>query len=97
MFGFGNRSKDEFVMPIAENRRFVRMRPSGRVTKDAKIFADAKSPALDCTVIDISAGGVCLDVCGLAPIPKRFTVLHGGAKKHGRLVWQKGRRIGVAF
>lgn len=61
------------------------------------MFADIKSPASPCTVIDISAGGACLDVPGSAAIPRRFTLNHAGTKKSCYLVWQKGRRIGVAF
>lgn len=80
-----------------EHRRFHRVRPSGLVPKTATLFADLKSPATSCTVVDISAGGACLDVYGSAPIPRRFTLNHGGTKKSCFLVWQKGRRIGVAF
>lgn len=80
-----------------EHRRFHRVRPSGLVPKTATIFADLKSPATGCTVVDISAGGACLDVFGSAPIPRRFTLNHGGTKKSCYLIWQKGRRIGVSF
>jgi hypothetical protein len=83
---------------MSENkRRFHRVRPSGLVAKTGMIFADLKSPASSCTVVDISAGGACLDVSGSAPIPRHFTLNHGGTKKSCYLVWQKGRRIGVAF
>jgi len=61
------------------------------------MFADLKSPATNCDVVDISAGGACLDVHGAQPIPKRFVLSHGGVRKSCRIVWQKGRRIGVAF
>ncbi len=82
---------------MQESRRFHRIRPAGLVPKTATIFADLKSPATACTVVDISAGGACLDVPGAAPIPRSFTLNHGGVKKCCYLVWQKGRRIGVAF
>ena len=82
---------------MRENRRFHRVRPSGLVPKTGMIFADLKSPATGCAVVDISAGGACLDVYGAAPIPRRFTLNHGGTKKSCYLVWQKGRRIGVSF
>lgn len=80
-----------------EKRRFHRVRPSGLVPKIGTMFADLKSPVSPCTVVDISAGGACLDVSGSAPIPRHFTLNHGGTKKSCYLVWQKGRRIGVAF
>jgi hypothetical protein len=80
-----------------EKRRFHRIRPSGLVPKSGTIFADLKSPATGCTIVDISAGGACIDVHGNNAIPRRFTLNHGGVKKSCYLVWQKGRRIGVSF
>ena len=47
-------------MPNSENRRFARVRPSGLVSKEGMIIVDPKKPALPCTVIDLSAGGACL-------------------------------------
>jgi hypothetical protein len=73
------------------------MRPSGLVPKTGTIFADLKSQPVSCNIVDISAGGACIDVHGSAPIPKRFILNHGGVKKSCYLVWQKGRRIGVSF
>jgi hypothetical protein len=61
------------------------------------MFADLKSPATACTIIDISAGGACIEVHGAGTIPRRFTLNHGGTKKTCSIVWQKGRRIGVTF
>lgn len=84
-------------MGTRENRRFHRVRPSGLVPRTGTIFADLKSPASPCFVVDISAGGACLDVPGSAAIPRRFTLNHGGTKKSCYVVWQKGRRIGVSF
>jgi hypothetical protein len=80
-----------------EKRRFHRIRPSGLVPKTATIFADLKSPPTPCTIIDLSAGGACLDVHGSDIIPRRFVLNHGGVKKSCYLVWQKARRIGVTF
>ncbi|CAL8973185.1 hypothetical protein RHODGE_RHODGE_03448 [Rhodoplanes serenus] len=82
---------------MLEKRRHMRVKPSGLVPKVGKIYVDAKSPTVDCQVIDISAGGACLYVQGTAPIPKRFVFLHGGAKKSSRLVWERGRKIGIQF
>ncbi len=67
------------------------------IPKTAIMFADLKSSATACTIIDISAGGACIEVPGAGAIPRRFTLNHGGTKKTCNLVWQKGRRIGVSF
>ena len=82
---------------MRENRRFVRVRPAGLVSRAAKIIADPRTPVVDCNIIDLSAGGACLEVPGTGTIPKRFVLFHGGTKKSVTVVWQKGRRIGVRY
>jgi len=88
---FGNR------MEKINQRRFHRVRPTTTNAKSGTIFVDLKKPATPCNVVDISAGGACIEVHGTATIPKRFVLNHCGVKKSCRLVWQKGRRIGVCF
>ena len=82
---------------MRENRRFVRVRPSGLVSKGAKIILSAKAPVIDCHVVDLSAGGACLEADNAAKIPNRFVLLHAGAKKNCLVVWRTGRRLGVSF
>jgi PilZ domain len=83
-------------MGTSEHRRFHRMRPTASA-RTGTIFVDVKTPTTVCNIIDLSAGGACIEVHGTATIPKRFILNHGGVKKSCRLVWQKGRRIGVSF
>jgi hypothetical protein len=82
---------------MENQRRFARVRPSGLMPKSGKIIVDLKKPALDCEVVDISAGGAHLAVHGSDAIPPRFTFLYSGSKKLCRAVWVKGRRVGVTF
>jgi hypothetical protein len=82
---------------MRENRRFVRVKPSGLVSRSGKILLGDKTPPLDCSVVDISAGGACLEVNNVGALPKRFVLLHGGAKKSCLLVWKTARRLGVSF
>ncbi len=82
---------------MRENRRFHRVRPTGLVAKTGIIFADLKGAPTVCTIVDLSAGGACIDVHGGDPIPKRFTLNHGGVRKTCLVMWQKGRRVGVSF
>ena len=79
---------------MENQRRFQRVRP---VAKTGTIFVDARSPATACNVIDVSAGGACLEVHGSDAVPKKFILSHAGVKKTCRVVWQKGRRVGVTF
>jgi len=67
------------------------------MSKTAKIIADARSPVIDCNVVDYSVGGACLEVNGQVALPPRFELLFGGAKKRCRVVWKAGRRLGVSF
>jgi hypothetical protein len=68
------------------------------VSKTAKIIVvDARSPAIDCNVVELSSGGACLEVSHAAAIPKRFVLLHGRTKKKCLVVWKEGRRLGVTF
>ena len=82
---------------MRENRRFVRVRPAGLVSRVAKIIVNPRVPVIDCNIIDLSAGGACLEVCGTGDIPKRFVLFHGGTKRPCTVVWQKGRRCGVRY
>jgi hypothetical protein len=78
-------------------RRFVRVRPSGQVSSAAKIIVDVKVPVIDCSIVDYSAGGACLELASLITLPRRFELLHGRTRKRCRLIWKAGRRVGVAF
>ena len=78
-------------------RRFSRVRPSGQVSRVAKIIVDQKAPVVDCGIVDYSAGGACLELASEVSLPPRFELLHGRTRKRCRLVWRAGRRIGVAF
>jgi hypothetical protein len=82
---------------MQEHRRFSRVRPTGMMSKTGTIFVDLKSPAAVCKIVDLSAGGACIEVQGSEAIPQRFTLNHGGVKKTCHIVWQKGRRVGVTF
>jgi hypothetical protein len=78
-------------------RRFARIRPTGRTSDVAKLIIGPKAPVIDCRVVDYSAGGACLEVWGQTQLPNRFELLFGGTKKRCRVVWSKGRRLGVTF
>jgi len=60
-------------------------------------MVDAKSPLIDCSIVDYGAGGVCLQVNPGVVLPKRFDLIHGTTRKKCRIAWVKGWRVGVAF
>ena len=78
-------------------RRFARVRPAGRDSDAAKLITGPRDPVVDCKIVDYSPGGACLEVWAQTKLPRRFDLLFGGTKKHCRVVWSTGKRIGVAF
>lgn len=78
-------------------RRFVRVQPTGKDSNAAKLIVGPKIPVIDCKVVDYAAGGACLEISGQTKLPDRFELLFGGTKKRCRVVWSKGRRLGVSF
>jgi hypothetical protein len=90
-----NTQNSEPAMP--HTRLFARTRPSGRISTAAKIFAGAKAAAVECILVDYSAGGACLQLKAFMALPDRFDVLYGTTRKHCRVVWKRGLRLGVAF
>jgi hypothetical protein len=78
-------------------RRFARVKPGSRVSSAAKIVLGPRDPMIDCTLIDFSPGGACLDIGLQVSLPPRFELVHGNTRKRCRLVWKAGRRIGVTF
>jgi hypothetical protein len=85
------------VNKIINPRRFARVKPGGRVSSAAKIVTGPKDPMIDCALVDLSAGGACLEVTSSVSLPARFELVHGNIRKRCRVVWKEGRRIGVAF
>lgn len=80
-----------------ENRRYSRVKPVGLISKTGKLVLAPRAPAIDCRVLDLSAGGACLELAGPLTLPRRFDFIHGGVRKNCHLVWQKNLRIGVGF
>jgi hypothetical protein len=85
------------VFEMIHPRLFARVRPNGQMSKAAKIIVAAREPVIDCTIIDYSPGGACLEILGQTVLPSRFELLWGSTKKKCRVVWKAGRRTGVAF
>lgn len=81
----------------ADKRRWVRMRPQGLVSRAGKILLDPKSAPIDCTVVDLSAGGACLELARAPDLPKRFEFIHGGVRRKCQIAWRRGYRVGVSY
>ena len=82
---------------MVQPRLYKRIVPSGLMSRTGKLIVGPKQTVLTCKVVDYSAGGACLEVCGQDPVPDRFEFLYGSVKKKSRVVWRRGLRFGVAF
>ena len=82
---------------MSHPRLYQRVRPTGKMTGEAKIIAAPKLPPIACTLVDYSAGGACLQLFPMVALPDRFELLYGNVRKKCRIVWRRGIRIGVAF
>jgi hypothetical protein len=80
-----------------ENRRYTRVKPTGRISPKALLILDPKLPAVECKLIDISAGGACLEIPKDTKLPRYFTFFHGGTRKYCSVAWQKNQRVGICF
>jgi hypothetical protein len=78
-------------------RRFQRVRPSGLVSGKANLIIGPKAPVIPCYVVDYSAGGACIELNTDTNLPQRFEMLHGAVRKKCRMVWKRGRRVGLCF
>jgi hypothetical protein len=82
---------------MSQQRLYPRQRPDGRLSKAAKILSAPNAPAIECTLIDYSVGGACLQLQKYADLPPRFELIYGTTRKRCRLVWKRAMRIGVSF
>jgi hypothetical protein len=78
-------------------RLYQRVKPVGREAAKAQIVLGPKQRPIECRLVDYSAGGACLEIFPMVPVPERFELVHGAVRKRSRVVWRRGIRIGVAF
>ena len=71
--------------------------PRRRVLKTGLI--ELADTTIECTVRDLSGTGAALEVVTPLYIPDRFTLFIPSeqSKRKCRIVWRKGKRIGVTF
>ncbi len=82
---------------MSDKRRWSRFAPKGLVSRTAKISFFAGVPSIDCRVIDLSAGGVCIELPSNYELPDQFELLHGGVRRPCRLAWKRGFRVGLEY
>jgi len=81
----------------SDKRRWFRVEPKGLVPRVGKILLGPKTVPIDCRVVDLSAGGACLELPRAYSLPNRFEFLHGSSRRHCSLAWTRGYRIGISY
>ena len=84
-------------MKGSNNRRWFRVEPKGLVPRTGKILLGPKTPPVEVRVVDLSAGGACLELPRTVELPKRFEFLHGSTKRFCSVAWARGFRIGICY
>jgi len=84
-------------MSGSDKRRWFRVAPRGLVPRAAKLLLGPKTTPIECHVVDLSAGGACLELPRTCDLPKRFEFLHGGTRRFCTLAWSRGFRIGISY
>ena len=79
-----------------QDRRRVRRT---RVLKGATIILDDCSSIVDCTVLNITNFGVCVQVPSSAGIPNVFVLSFDRARtrRQCRVIWKSDNMLGVSF
>jgi hypothetical protein len=81
----------------SDKRRWFRVAPRGLVPRVGKLLLGPKTLPVECHVVDLSAGGACLELPRSYDLPKRFEFLHGNTRRFCTLAWTRGFRIGISF
>jgi len=82
---------------MPDKRRWIRVKPSGLVPRTGRVLLAGSAQVIECRIVDLSAGGACLEFSRLYDLPKRFTFLHGSSRKLCRLAWIRGYRAGIEY
>src|SRR5262245_42027145 len=81
----------------SDKRRWFRVTPRGLVPRVGKILLGPKRMPIDSYVVDLSAGGACLELHLAHYVHQRFEFLQGNSKRSGTLAWVRGFRIGISY
>ena len=81
----------------SDKRRWFRSTPRGLVPRNGKLFLGPKTVPIDCHVVDMSAGGACLELSKTYQLPSQFEFLHCSTRRFCTLACTRGFRIGISY
>ncbi len=88
---------------LEKSRAQSLQRQDRRRTARHKILADVwvdpggTEPGVSVMLLDISTSGAKLACPAQAVLPDRFILHEGFSRRHARVVWRRGNRVGVVF
>jgi hypothetical protein len=81
--------------PMSEKRRWNRIKPSGPMRRDGKLVLGQN--LVDCRIIDVSAGGACIELPSACNLPKHFEFINGRSRMVCHVAWMRGTRVGIEY
>jgi hypothetical protein len=84
-------------MHMPEQRRSHRFEPKGLVAKTGQLFLTPSGNPIECSVVDLSSDGACLEMSAVLDFPPRFEFRHGGVRRFCSLAWRRRYRFGITF
>lgn len=82
------------------NRAELRKKARRHFHYGARIFTNAETPTIKCSIVDISDSGARLELKCNEELAESFMLLltsDGSALRHCRVVWRDGLAVGVKF
>jgi hypothetical protein len=68
-----------------------------RILADVWVDPGGMEPAVSVMLLDVSTSGAKLACPAQAALPDRFILHEGFSRRHARVVWRRGNRVGVVF
>jgi hypothetical protein len=86
-------ARDLYAM--SDKRRWNRIKPSGQMQRNGKLLLGQN--LIDCRIVDVSAGGACIELAQPCSLPKHFEFINGRSRMVCRVAWIRGARVGIEY
>ncbi len=79
----------------ADKRRWTRIKPAGLMQRGGKLLLG--DTLIECRIVDLSAGGACIELLRACTLPKHFEFINGRSRTVCRVAWTRGNRVGLEY
>jgi hypothetical protein len=80
---------------MADKRRWIRIKPAGFAQRTGKLLFGEN--LIECRIIDLSAGGACIELSQACNLPKQFEFINGRSRIICHVAWIRGCRVGIEY